>query len=47
MTELAQFNMEINIPPRLLADEVFGRAGGQVRAALNAAEDKGRRSART
>ena len=39
-TELAQFNVEINIPPRLLAASVFSELEQQVRASLNAAEDK-------
>ena len=41
-TELAQFNVEINIPPKLLADGVFSELEEQVRASLNAAEDKAR-----
>ena len=40
VTELGQFNIEINIPPRILTDDVFGRLEDQVRASLNAAEDK-------
>jgi gamma-glutamyl:cysteine ligase YbdK (ATP-grasp superfamily) len=39
-TELAQFNVEINIPPRLLAGSVFSDLEREVRASLNAAEDK-------
>ena len=39
-TELAQFNVEINIPPRLLAGPVFSELEPQVRDSLNAAEDK-------
>ena len=39
-TELAQFNVEINIPPRLLTGPVFAELEQQVRASLNAAEDK-------
>src|SRR5215218_9026214 len=39
-TELAQFNVEINIPPRLLAGPVFSELEQQVRDSLNAAEDK-------
>jgi hypothetical protein len=41
-TELAQFNVEINIPPRLLSDGVFSDLEEAVRASLNAAEDKAR-----
>src|SRR3954462_10465947 len=41
-TELAQFNVEINIPPRLLSDGVFSELEQAVRASLNAAEDKAR-----
>jgi len=40
VTELAQFNLEINIPPRLLDGEVFSELEDAVRASLNAAEDK-------
>jgi gamma-glutamyl:cysteine ligase YbdK (ATP-grasp superfamily) len=39
-TELAQFNVEINIPPRLLCDDVFANLETEVRDSLNAAEDK-------
>ena len=38
-TELAQFNIEINIPPRLLAADVFSRLESDVRASLNHAND--------
>ena len=41
-TELAQFNVEINIPPRLLTGDVFAELEQQVRDSLNAAEDKAR-----
>ncbi|HYM58784.1 MAG TPA: hypothetical protein VES79_12550 [Solirubrobacteraceae bacterium] len=41
-TELARFNVEINIPPRLLTDGVFSELESEVRASLNAAEDKAR-----
>jgi gamma-glutamyl:cysteine ligase YbdK (ATP-grasp superfamily) len=41
-TELAQFNIEINIPPRLLADRVFDELEDAVRASLNEAEEKAR-----
>jgi gamma-glutamyl:cysteine ligase YbdK (ATP-grasp superfamily) len=42
VTELGQFNIEINIPPRLLEGEVFDELEAQVRGSLNAAEDKAR-----
>ena len=42
VTELGQFNVEINIPPRLLEGEVFDELEAQVRGSLNAAEDKAR-----
>jgi gamma-glutamyl:cysteine ligase YbdK (ATP-grasp superfamily) len=41
-TELAQFNVEINIPPRLLVDGVFTDLERAVRNSLNAAEEKAR-----
>jgi gamma-glutamyl:cysteine ligase YbdK (ATP-grasp superfamily) len=41
-TELAQFNVEINIPPRLLDGTVFSELEQQVRTSLNHAEDKSR-----
>jgi len=41
-TELAQFNVEINIPPRLLEATVFDELEETVRASLNAAEEKAR-----
>ena len=41
-TELAQFNVEINIPPRLLTGAVFTELEQQVRDSLNDAEDKSR-----
>ena len=41
-TELAQFNVEINIPPRLLTGDVFTELEQQVRDSLNNAEDKSR-----
>src|ERR671915_206054 len=40
VTELGQFNIEINIPPRLLAGDVFSELEQQVRDSLNAADDK-------
>ena len=42
VTELGQFNIEINIPPRLLEGEVFTELEEQIRSSLNAAEDKAR-----
>jgi hypothetical protein len=38
-TELAQFNIEINIPPRLLTGDVFSELETDVRASLNHADD--------
>jgi len=38
-TELAQFNIEINIPPKRLEDEVFTGLESDVRASLNHADD--------
>ena len=38
-TELAQFNIEINIPPKLLAGEVFSGLETDIRASLNHADD--------
>jgi hypothetical protein len=38
-TELAQFNIEINIPPRLLDGDVFTGLETAVRASLNHADD--------
>src|SRR5918998_4241896 len=40
VTELGQFNVEINIPPRQLSDGVFGELEEAVRSSLNAAETK-------
>ena len=40
--ELGQFNVEINIPPRLLADSVFLELERDARASLNAAEQRAR-----
>src|ERR671917_147725 len=40
VTELGQFNIEINIPPRLLTGEVFSELEQQIRDSLNAADDK-------
>ncbi len=42
VTELGQFNIEINIPPRLLEATVFDALEEQIRGSLNAAESKAR-----
>jgi hypothetical protein len=39
VTELGQFNIEINVPPRSLAGDGLARFEDQVRASLNAAEE--------
>ena len=41
-TELGQFNVEINIPPRLLADGMFSELEEAVRKSLNSAEENAR-----
>jgi hypothetical protein len=41
-TELAQFNVEINIPPRLLERSVFTELENEIRRSLNQAEDRSR-----
>src|SRR5690242_8313567 len=41
-TELAQFNVEINVPPRSLSGEVFHELEHDVRTSLNNAEEKAR-----
>jgi hypothetical protein len=41
-TELGQFNVEINVAPRLLGDGVFGELEEAVRGSLNAAEERAR-----
>ena len=41
-TELAQFNVEINVAPRLLANGVLSDLESEVRASLNHAEDRAR-----
>jgi len=41
-TELAQFNVEINVPPRSLTGNVFGALEADVRTSLNNAEGKAR-----
>jgi hypothetical protein len=43
-TELAQFNIEINIPPRSLADGVLSELETTVRASLNHAEEGARKA---
>jgi hypothetical protein len=42
VTELGQFNIEINVPPRSLAGDGFARYEAQVRESLNAAEEHAR-----
>jgi gamma-glutamyl:cysteine ligase YbdK (ATP-grasp superfamily) len=41
-TELGQFNLEINVPPRQLAGDALTELQRQVRASLNAADQKAR-----
>ncbi|HEV2371119.1 MAG TPA: glutamate-cysteine ligase family protein [Streptosporangiaceae bacterium] len=41
-TELGQFNLEINVPPRLLDGDALQGLEGEVRASLNAADAKAR-----
>ena len=41
-TELGQFNVEINIPPRLLEGQVFSELERDARASLNNAEERAR-----
>jgi len=41
-TELGQFNVEINIPPRLLDGGVFAELEDQIRRSLNQAEERAR-----
>jgi gamma-glutamyl:cysteine ligase YbdK (ATP-grasp superfamily) len=41
-TEVGQFNLEINVPPRHLAGDAFGDLEREVRADLNAADGKAR-----
>src|SRR3954447_6533088 len=43
-TELGQFNVEINIPPRTLGGPTFGELERTLRDDLNEAEDKARRA---
>jgi hypothetical protein len=39
-TELGQFNIEINVPPTEIGDDGLGRMESEIRASLNAAEEK-------
>ncbi|HEY6314894.1 MAG TPA: glutamate--cysteine ligase, partial [Streptosporangiaceae bacterium] len=39
-TEVGQFNLEINVPPRQLTGEAFGGLEAEIRADLNAADGK-------
>ena len=41
-TEVGQFNLEINVPPRQLSGDAFGELEREVRAALNAADANAR-----
>jgi hypothetical protein len=41
-TELGQFNVEINVPPRLLSEEIAAETERDIRASLNAAEERAR-----
>ena len=41
-TEIGQFNVEINVPPRTLADDVFTELEEAVRLSLNRAEERAR-----
>src|SRR3954447_5322493 len=41
-TEIGQFNVEINVPPRLLEGDVFSELEEAVRGSLNRAEDRAR-----
>jgi hypothetical protein len=41
-TEIGQFNVEINVAPRLLGDDVFTQLEAGVRGSLNAAEERAR-----
>jgi len=43
-TELGQFNIEINVPPRRLDGDAFAELEDEVRADLNAADEKARGS---
>ena len=46
-TEVGQFNLEINVPPRLLGGDAFEGLEREIRADLNAADGKARTSAAT
>jgi hypothetical protein len=41
-TELGQFNVEINVPPRLLSEEIAAATERDIRQSLNTAEDRAR-----
>jgi gamma-glutamyl:cysteine ligase YbdK (ATP-grasp superfamily) len=41
-TEVAQFNLEINVPPRQLSGDALGELEAEIRADLNAADGKAR-----
>jgi hypothetical protein len=41
-TELGQFNVEINVPPRLLSEEIAAHTERDIRRSLNAAEEQAR-----
>jgi gamma-glutamyl:cysteine ligase YbdK (ATP-grasp superfamily) len=43
-TELGQFNLELNVPPRLIAGSGFGEYHAQVRGALQHADERARKS---
>src|SRR3954466_15903918 len=41
-TELGQFNVEINVPPRLLSEEIAAATERDIRQSLNTAEERAR-----
>jgi len=41
-TELGQFNVEINVPPRLLSEEIAAATERDIRDSLNTAEERAR-----
>jgi hypothetical protein len=41
-TELGQFNVEINVPPRLLSEEIAANTEREIRDSLNTAEERAR-----
>jgi hypothetical protein len=43
-TELGRFNVEINVPPRLLSQEIAAETERDIRASLNRAEEQARRA---